>query len=83
MEFGAQMFLSVLLSNTLFTWNRLAAVRTLFWDTELDGFQPEAYPDYTIFRVLEYGDDEAVTWMRQMFPEPEVRGFCLRLRLRT
>lgn len=48
-------------------------LQTLFWDAQLDTFQPEAYPDYTIFRVLEYGDDDAVTWMRQMFPEPEVR----------
>jgi Family of unknown function (DUF6922) len=48
-------------------------LQTLFWDTKLETFQPEAYPDYTISRVLEYGDDEAVTWMRQTFPESEVR----------
>lgn len=48
-------------------------LRTLFWDTNLHTFQPEVYPDYTIFRVLEYGDEAAVTWMRQTFPESEVR----------
>lgn len=48
-------------------------LQTLFWDTNLDTFQPEAYPDYTIFRVLEYGDEDAVAWMRQTFPEAEVR----------
>ena len=48
-------------------------LQTLFWDTNLDTFQPEAYPDYTIFRILEYGDEQAVTWMRQTFPESEVR----------
>lgn len=44
-----------------------------FWDTNLTTFQPSAYPDYTIFRILEYGDDEAVAWMRENFGAPEIR----------
>jgi hypothetical protein len=48
-------------------------LRTLFWDTDLDVFEPEAYPDYTIFRVLEYGDEEAVQWMRRTFSDAEIR----------
>ena len=48
-------------------------LRTLFWDTNLDTFTPEAYPDYTIFRVLELGDDAAVQWLRQTFDESEIR----------
>lgn len=48
-------------------------LQALFWDTNLDTFTPEAYPDYTIFRVLEFGDDDAVVWMRQTFPEDEIR----------
>lgn len=48
-------------------------LQTLFWDTNLDTFTPEAYPDYTIFRVLELGDEAAVTWLRQTFPEGEIR----------
>ena len=48
-------------------------LQALFWDANLDTFQPEAYPDYTIFRVLEYGDEEAVRWMRQTFSEAEIR----------
>jgi len=50
-----------------------SSLQTLFWDTNLDTFKPEAYPDYTIFRVLEYGDEDAVQWMRQTFSEAEVR----------
>lgn len=45
----------------------------LFWDTNLDSFKPEAYPDYTIFRVLESGDQAAVAWLRQTFSEAEIR----------
>jgi hypothetical protein len=49
------------------------SLQSLFWDTNLDTFTPEAYPDYTIFRVLEYGNEEAVAWMRQMFSEADIR----------
>jgi hypothetical protein len=48
-------------------------LRTLFWDTNLDTFTPEAYPDYTIFRVLELGDETAIAWLRQTFSEAEIR----------
>ena len=57
-------------------------LQTLFWDTNLDTFAPEAYPDYTIFRVLEYGDEPAVEWLRQTFPEAEIRRvLCTERRL--
>jgi len=48
-------------------------LRTLFWDTNLDTFTPEAYPDYTIFRVLELGDEDAIAWLRGIFAESEIR----------
>ena len=48
-------------------------LHSLFWDTNLDNFNPEAYPDYTIFRVLEYGDELAVKWLRETFSENEIR----------
>jgi hypothetical protein len=48
-------------------------LRTLFWDTDLDSFKPEDYPDYAIFRVLEYGDETALGWLRKTFPESEIR----------
>src|SRR5271165_6821252 len=58
-----------------YTDNRMVPsnLRALFWDTNLDSFTPEAFPDYTILRVLELGDDAAVTWLRQTFPESEIR----------
>lgn len=48
-------------------------LQTLFWDADVDTFVPEAYPDYTIFRVLEFGDEAAVSWLRHTFPETEIR----------
>jgi hypothetical protein len=49
------------------------ALRPLFWDTNLSTFKPAAFPDYTIFRVLEYGDDEALIWLRETFSSAEIR----------
>jgi len=48
-------------------------LRPLFWDVRVEDFDPRAWPEYTIFRVLEYGDEDAVAWMRRMFPEAEIR----------
>jgi hypothetical protein len=47
-------------------------LHSLFWDIDLDTFSPGAYPEYAIFRVLEFGDEEAVAWIRNNFSEPEV-----------
>jgi len=47
-------------------------LQVLFWDTNLETFDPESYPDYTILRVLEYGDWPAVTWLRSTFSESEI-----------
>ena len=47
-------------------------LHSLFWDVNLDNFNPTAYPDYTIARVLEFGDDRAVAWMKETFSEAEI-----------
>ena len=47
-------------------------LHTLFWDTNLVDFDPASHPDYTIFRVLEYGDLAAVEWLRSIFADREI-----------
>lgn len=47
-------------------------LHTLFWDTNLENFKPEEHPDYTVFRVLEYGDEEALAWLRKTFSDAEI-----------
>lgn len=39
-----------------------------------DNFNPIEYPQYTIARILELGDDDAVQWMKQTFSEAEIRN---------
>jgi len=45
----------------------------LFWDVNLDNFNPTAYPEYAIARVLELGDENAVKWMKETFSEADIR----------
>jgi hypothetical protein len=57
-------------------------LQALFWDTNVAIFNPSAYPDYTILRVLEFGDDEAIAWLREKFSEQEIRRvLCTERRL--
>ena len=44
----------------------------LFWDINTATFNPAEYPEYTIARVLEYGDRGAVEWLRQTFPKEQI-----------
>lgn len=44
-----------------------AHVRRLFWDTNVDAFEPTAFPRYTIERVLEHGSEEDVAWLLRAF----------------
>lgn len=49
-----------------------AHVRSLFWDVNVDGFGPRAYPRYTIARILEWGDERACAWLKDVFSEEEI-----------
>jgi len=40
---------------------------SFFWDIDIDTFIPQLYPDYTIARLLEYGDLEAISWLKEQF----------------
>jgi len=47
-------------------------LRSLFWDVDVELFDPVAYPRYVIQRVLEYGDEDAVAWMRSLFDREQI-----------
>ena len=58
-------------------------VRPLFWEIDADGFDPRSYPRYTIGRVLEWGDERAYAWLKEVFSEPEIKDVILRERRLT
>jgi hypothetical protein len=44
-----------------------------FWDIDIDNFDPRSYPRYTIVRLLEYGNLEAILWLKEQFPEEMIK----------
>ena len=46
--------------------------RPLFWDVNLDTFDPSAHPLYTIERVLERGDEDDVAWLLGVFTKEQI-----------
>jgi hypothetical protein len=48
------------------------SLHPLFWDINFDTFNPLAFPSYTIGRILEFGDREAVGWLRENFSEAQI-----------
>ncbi len=48
-------------------------LRPFFWDINLAHFDPSAYPEYTISRILEFGNESAVAWLRQQFSEVQIK----------
>lgn len=48
-------------------------LRSLFWDANLDDFDPTAHPRYTIERVLEHGEEQDVTWLTRVFTTEQIQ----------
>lgn len=58
-------------------------VRPLFWEIDADGFDPRSHPRYTIGRVLEWGDEKAYAWLKEIFSELEIKDVIRRERRLT
>jgi hypothetical protein len=52
-------------------------VRPLFWDVDAEHLDARSYPRYTIARVLEWGDDRAYAWLKEVFAEEEIKNVVL------
>jgi hypothetical protein len=48
-------------------------LRPFFWDIDTESFEPQAYPDYTIERILEIGTPEAIEWLEHQFSEEQIK----------
>lgn len=48
-------------------------IRFFFWDIDTEDFEPRTYPEYTIGRILEHGDEQALAWLRDIFSEREIK----------
>ena len=48
-------------------------LRPYFWDIDVESFDPQTHPEYTIERILEFGDSRAVGWLREQFSEEQIK----------
>ncbi len=49
-------------------------LQAFFWDIDAETFDPHLYPVYTIARLLEYGDQKAISWLKQQFSEDLIKS---------
>lgn len=49
------------------------ALKKYFWDTEFEKIDLEKSRTYILKRILEYGDEYAVRWMRKNFKNDEIK----------
>ncbi len=55
-------------------------LRPFFWEVDFDSLRPDDWPDYIIERLLEYGDDRAIRWVRRTFGDEQVADVVRRSR---
>jgi len=44
-----------------------ASLAKFFWDTDIYALDENTYSTFIIERLLEYGDDEAIQWVRSVY----------------
>ena len=49
-------------------------LKKYFWDTEFENIILEKRRIYVLKRILEYGDEKAVAWMRRNFTTKEMKN---------
>lgn len=47
-------------------------IKRLFWDVDRDSIDIEKHKFYIIKRIIEYGDLEDVSWMKNTYSEDEI-----------
>lgn len=48
-------------------------LKRYFWDVDFIDLNKEEYSQFIIERILEYGDEKAVKWMRDNFTEEKIK----------
>ena len=47
----------------------------VFWEVNPEKLDTEAYPEYIIQRILEYGTLEGVKWVRKTFGDEKIKKY--------
>ena len=55
-------------------------LKKYFWDVEFKKVNVEAYPQDVLARLLEYGDEKAVSWMKRNFTKHQIEDVLFHYR---
>jgi len=47
-------------------------LKKYFWDTDIEKIDVRKHKNYVIERILEMGDERAVSWLKKNFTEKEI-----------
>lgn len=48
-------------------------LKHLFWDIDVNTLQLKKHRKYIIARVLEYGNEEAIRWLKSLYEDKEIK----------
>ncbi|MGB2762177.1 MAG: hypothetical protein WBC21_01400 [Minisyncoccales bacterium] len=51
-----------------------------FWDIDFNRFTKDKYPYFVIERILEFGDESAIRWLKENFNETQIKQALFRKR---
>ena len=57
--------------------NLPAEFKKYFWEVDVSQLDPQEKSEYTVFRILEYGDIEAVRWLFRNFKKDLIKKVIL------
>lgn len=55
-------------------------LKKYFWDVDFAELNVKTHPQYVLERILEYGDEKAVAWMKKNFTRDEVADILFHFR---
>lgn len=55
-------------------------LKKYFWDIDFVKLDVKAHPQYVLERILEYGDEKAIAWMKKNFTQDEIADVLFHFR---
>lgn len=56
-------------------------LKKYFWDVEVKKIDTEAYSRYVLAKLLEYGDEKAINWMKRNFTKNQIEDVLYHYRI--
>ena len=50
--------------------------QSLFWDTDVSKLDTQKNATYIIERIMDFGNDDEVRWMRKYYPKELIASIC-------